>query len=284
MPWKRALDMIFTINGQIVFDSDTGMLGLIDSLDERVQISNPTKRLLLLLIQHQGEAVKRDIIFKKVWDDFGMISSNNNLNQCVSKLRRLIKNFGLDDETIVTIPKIGFMLHPQIEIERGADIALMPREGDISVESDFEHSPEHVPAEHTLKERTAGLLIRSNISLLILLIAIIALGAAVGIWFATKPLERREVFVGQAGTCKILMSETLLQDDNSTTLKSGVLSYAQRLKPQCTSDEYVLVIKSRTLRTWSRDLSRLYFMRCGTLRDSKSEVCWSITEPAASAG
>ncbi|HAT1570646.1 TPA: hypothetical protein I8Y10_001992 [Kluyvera cryocrescens] len=87
MPWKRALDMIFTINGQIVFDSDTGMLGLIDSLDERVQISNPTKRLLLLLIQHQGEAVKRDIIFKKVWDDFGMISSNNNLNQCVSKLR-----------------------------------------------------------------------------------------------------------------------------------------------------------------------------------------------------
>lgn len=79
--------MIFTINGQIVFDSDTGMLGLIDSLDERVQISNPTKRLLLLLIQHQGEAVKRDIIFKKVWDDFGMISSNNNLNQCVSKLR-----------------------------------------------------------------------------------------------------------------------------------------------------------------------------------------------------
>ncbi|WP_052285321.1 winged helix-turn-helix domain-containing protein [Kluyvera genomosp. 1] len=273
--------MIFTINGQIVFDSDTGMLGLIDTLDERVQISNPTKRLLLLLIQHQGEAVKREVIFKKVWDDFGMISSNNNLNQCVSKLRRLIKNFGLDDEAIVTIPKIGFMLHPQIELERGADIMLVPHEADASIDPDLEYPSESYRPERTLKEGKSSLLIRSNISLLILLIAIIALGAAIGIWFATKPLERREVFIGQAGTCKLLMSETLLQDDNSTALKSGVLSYAQRLKPQCTSDEYVLVIKSRTLRTWSRDLSRLYFMRCGTLRDSKSEVCWSITEPAS---
>ena len=272
--------MIFTINGQIVFDSDTGMIGLIDALEERVQISNPTKRLLLLLIQHQGEAVKREVIFKKVWDDFGMISSNNNLNQCVSKLRRLIKNFGLDDEAIVTIPKIGFMLHPQIELERSADMILTPHESDPSMESDFEEPAESSRTEGVRKEAKPRWLLRSHLSLLILLIAVIALGAAFGIWFATKPLERREVFVGQAGTCKILMSETLLQNDNSMRLKSGVLSYAQRLKPQCSSDEYVLVIKSRTLRTWSQDLSRLYFMRCGSLRDSKAEVCWSITEPA----
>ena len=273
--------MIFTINGQIVFDSDTGMIGLIDALEERVQISNPTKRLLLLLIQHQGEAVKREVIFKKVWDDFGMISSNNNLNQCVSKLRRLIKNFGLDDEAIVTIPKIGFMLHPQIELERSADMILTPHESEPGMESDIEEPAESSRTDGVLKEAKPRLLTRAHLSLLILLIAVIALGAAFGIWFATKPLERREVFVGQAGTCKILMSETLLQNDNSMRLKSGVLSYAQRLKPQCSSDEYVLVIKSRTLRTWSQDLSRLYFMRCGNLRDSKSEVCWSITEPAS---
>ena len=273
--------MIFTINGQIVFDSDTGMIGLIDALEERVQISNPTKRLLLLLIQHQGEAVKREVIFKKVWDDFGMISSNNNLNQCVSKLRRLIKNFGLDDEAIVTIPKIGFMLHPQIELERSADMILTPHESEPGMESDIEEPAESSRTDGVLKQAKPRLLTRAHLSLLILLIAVIALGAAFGIWFATKPLERREVFVGQAGTCKILMSETLLQNDNSMRLKSGVLSYAQRLKPQCSSDEYVLVIKSRTLRTWSQDLSRLYFMRCGNLRDSKSEVCWSITEPAS---
>ena len=281
IPWERTLDMIFTINGQIVFDSDTGMIGLIDALEERVQISNPTKRLLLLLIQHQGEAVKREVIFKKVWDDFGMISSNNNLNQCVSKLRRLIKNFGLDDEAIVTIPKIGFMLHPQIELERSADMILTPHESEPGMESDIEEPAESSRTDGVLKEAKPRLLTRAHLSLLILLIAVIALGAAFGIWFATKPLERREVFVGQAGTCKILMSETLLQNDNSMRLKSGVLSYAQRLKPQCSSDEYVLVIKSRTLRTWSQDLSRLYFMRCGNLRDSKSEVCWSITEPAS---
>jgi DNA-binding winged helix-turn-helix (wHTH) protein len=72
----------------------------------------------MLLIAHQGEAIKREVIFKKVWDDYGMVSSNNNLNQCVSKLRKIMKMLGMEDEVIVTVPKIGFMLHQHVDVEK----------------------------------------------------------------------------------------------------------------------------------------------------------------------
>jgi len=53
------------------------------------------------------------------------------------------------------------------------------------------------------------------------------------------------------------------------------------LNPQCRSDQYVLVIKSTSFKAYSHDLSRLYFMLCGNLRDNKAEVCWSVSESKA---
>lgn len=83
--------MKYRFNDHILFDADTRTLSPTDFSDDPISISSPSKRLLLLLIAHHGEAVGRELIFKKVWDDYGMVSSNNNLNQCVSKLRRVIK-------------------------------------------------------------------------------------------------------------------------------------------------------------------------------------------------
>lgn len=113
--------MKYRFNDHILFDADTRTLSPTDFSDDPISISSPSKRLLLLLIAHHGEAVGRELIFKKVWDDYGMVSSNNNLNQCVSKLRRVIKNLGVEDEVIVTVPKVGFMLRDEITIESYED-------------------------------------------------------------------------------------------------------------------------------------------------------------------
>ncbi|BFO09157.1 hypothetical protein GGER_16670 [Serratia rubidaea] len=117
--------MKYRINGQILFDTDSGSLGLEDFPEESLAISNPSKRLLLLLIAHHGEQVSRELIFRKVWDDYGMVSSNNNLNQCVSKLRRVLKTLGIDDEVIITVPKVGFMLAHNITLEK-EEAAITP--------------------------------------------------------------------------------------------------------------------------------------------------------------
>ncbi len=108
--------MIYVIENKIVFNPEDNTLSLQDDINSQVAISNPARRILLLLIEHHGTVVQRDTIFKKVWDDFGLVSSNNNLNHCISKLRKVINTLGHSEEVIITVPKVGFLLKKEIVI------------------------------------------------------------------------------------------------------------------------------------------------------------------------
>lgn len=270
--------MKFSFNQQVIFDSDTGTLFLVDAPDDPVQISSPTKRLLLLLVCHRGEVIHREVIFKKVWDDFGMISSNNNLNHCISKLRRILRNLGLEDEVITTVPKMGFMFHQQIAVEllpEPVEEVLDEHFADLSSDSHHAESDETTHAH----ANAASSLRANKLSLLTLSASLMALVATLGFWYQHRPEDRREIYLGEAGSCNVLVSTPVLKSDDPESFKKGLLKYAQSLNPQCRSDQYVLVIKSNSLRVYSSDLSRLYFMVCGNLRDNKAEVCWSLNEP-----
>lgn len=85
--------------------------------DEIVSISSPAARLFSFLIKNKGEIVKREVLLSKVWDDYGMQASNNNLNQCLSTLRRIIKNMGINKNIIETIPKVGLRIASDVAIE-----------------------------------------------------------------------------------------------------------------------------------------------------------------------
>jgi DNA-binding winged helix-turn-helix (wHTH) protein len=272
--------MKFLFNKQVIFDSDTGLLAVHDEQDDPVQISNPTKRLLLLLLYHQGEVVNREVIFKKVWDDFGMVSSNNNLNHCISKLRRILRNLGMEEEIITTVPKMGFLFQEEIEVEQFPDESCVSAAQNEHVTAE-ESSPE--PPHTALAEiKTSSPLWRKPERLLnwvTMIVAVTTLLASAGFWYNNRPLDRKEVFIGKAGTCSVLISEDLLHITDALSFKEGLLRYAQDLNPQCRSDQYLLVIKSRSYKTWSQELSRLYFMRCGNLRENKAEICWSLNEP-----
>jgi DNA-binding winged helix-turn-helix (wHTH) protein len=268
--------MKFLFNKHVIFDSDTGSLAVHDEQDDPVQISNPTKRLLLLLLNHQGEVVNREVIFKKVWDDFGMVSSNNNLNHCISKLRRILRILGLEDEIITTVPKIGFMFQEEIQIE------ALPEPPDVMQDEPIIRdipASESTASVKTAQTATSSLRTTKVMNWLSMVIAITTLMASAGFWYNNRPLDRKEVFMGKAGTCSVMVSEQLLHNGDAVSFKSGLMRYAQDLNPQCNSDQYLLVIKSRSYKTWSQELSRLYFMRCANLRESKAEVCWSLTEP-----
>lgn len=108
--------MFYIIENKIIFNPEDNTLSLQDNIENQVSISNPARRILLLLIEQQGAVVQRDMFFKKVWDDYGLVSSNNNLNHCISKLRKVINTLGHTDEVIVTVPKVGFLLKKEIAI------------------------------------------------------------------------------------------------------------------------------------------------------------------------
>lgn len=110
--------MIYVIENKIAFNPEDNTLFLQDDADCQVTISNPARRILLLLIEHHGSVVQRETLFEKVWDDFGLVSSNNNLNHCISKLRKVINTLGHNDEVIITVPKVGFLLKKEIIISK----------------------------------------------------------------------------------------------------------------------------------------------------------------------
>lgn len=275
--------MKFIINEHIIFDSDMSTLGHEGSQEELIPVSNPTKRLLLLLIAHQGEALKREVIFKKVWDDYGMISSNNNLNQCVSKLRKIMKNLGVDDEVIVTIPKIGFMLHQQIRIEKCSvppEISPVLTTGLDGPASESTFSLPGKTAEVIMADSLRQRMFRMvTLKRSLIFFALLVLGGAAGFCFVSDPVDRREVYMGNAGSCKVMICEQVLESAKAPEVKKGIMDFAVKLNPVCKSNEYVLVMKSRSFKSYTSDLSRLYFLRCSIMNENRSEVCWGLLSP-----
>lgn len=68
--------------------------------------------LLSLLIEHQGEAVSRDMIMTRIWPD--VIVSDNSVSQLVTQLRKSLHDDKHTARFIRTIPRVGYQLIAQI--------------------------------------------------------------------------------------------------------------------------------------------------------------------------
>lgn len=115
--------VIYRIEDSVIFSPEDTGLYQHNQTDSIVAISSAAARLFTLLIKNRGNIVERDTILEKVWDEYGLQASNNNLNQCLSTLRRIIKNMGIDKNIIETIPKVGLRISHAIQIE---EINLQP--------------------------------------------------------------------------------------------------------------------------------------------------------------
>ncbi|MBS0972825.1 winged helix-turn-helix domain-containing protein [Serratia rubidaea] len=115
--------VIYRIEESVIFSPEDTGLYRHNQTDNVVAISSAAARLFTLLIKNRGNIVERDTILEKVWDEYGLQASNNNLNQCLSTLRRIIKNMGIDKNIIETIPKVGLRISHAIQIE---EINLQP--------------------------------------------------------------------------------------------------------------------------------------------------------------
>ncbi|NXZ86589.1 winged helix-turn-helix domain-containing protein [Serratia fonticola] len=288
--------MKYRFNDRVLFDDDNGTLGPSDFSDEPTSISNPAKRLLLLLIANYGKPVEREVIFKKVWDDYGMISSNNNLNQCVSKLRRVLKVMEIDDEVIVTVPKIGFMLRREIQVEISqeddghftplvpaqtvSDEAYLPLESGLETEAETDDDiastseaddepdlPTSVEIAAPANKKRLGWGLIATVAGLVFVLGIVST------MYATNSLARQEVFLGKAGSCKVFMSTSTQSGVPSSGLNQDMLSYVEQRKAECRADEYLLVVRSNQVRSFISGVSRLFFVRCTIVREHKIEFC-----------
>ncbi|MDN0124305.1 winged helix-turn-helix domain-containing protein [Yersinia aleksiciae] len=116
--------MIYTINNEIKFRDDDGIIWLDNDELSNVTLTATTSRLLSFLLNKQGNVVSRDEILAQVWDAHGLRSSNNSLNKYISDLRNMFRNMGCTEEIIITVPRIGFMISDEIDIDREGDTVI----------------------------------------------------------------------------------------------------------------------------------------------------------------
>lgn len=99
--------MNFIINDHILYNEKEGTLAQSDNPEEKVVLLRPTCRLLSIFVRNNNSLLARDRLLNDVWVDYGLKSSNNNLNNYISGLRKSLTQFG-GEELLVTYPRQGF--------------------------------------------------------------------------------------------------------------------------------------------------------------------------------
>ncbi len=87
---------------------------------DRHSIDNKSMQVLLFLIQHAGEQVTKDQIFKHVWKD--SFVADDILSVAVSKIRKALGDNARSPTFIKTLPGVGYSLIAKVEAIDPADL------------------------------------------------------------------------------------------------------------------------------------------------------------------
>lgn len=107
----------YLLNGMVEFNDETHSLKNKET-DDVILLSFTSSGILSFLVSHKGDVISRNEIFDKIFDRNGVQTTNNNLNQYISALRKNIKSIGIEDDVIITVPRAGFMLNREIMVQQ----------------------------------------------------------------------------------------------------------------------------------------------------------------------
>src|SRR5690348_8807277 len=80
---------------------------------ELVKLTPKAFETLLALVEKRGQTIEKDELLKKVWA--GTAVEENNLNQCITALRKSLGDSREKSEYIATIPGVGYRFVAEVE-------------------------------------------------------------------------------------------------------------------------------------------------------------------------
>ncbi|MGG2079357.1 winged helix-turn-helix domain-containing protein [Lelliottia nimipressuralis] len=122
----------YVIDEYIVFTPADGCLRLIKTVDTDTPshlLPPAAARLLLVLLQHNGELVTKENLLAEVWENHGMTGSLHNLAHYTMLIRKAFRALHYDKKIIITVHKQGIMINPEVSYR-------------ISVQQQDEQQPE----------------------------------------------------------------------------------------------------------------------------------------------
>ncbi|CNL67369.1 winged helix-turn-helix domain-containing protein [Yersinia aleksiciae] len=97
----------FIINGKVCFLSDEHRLEPIGEQGSAISLNVPASRCLLLLLQRKGSVISQSDFVYEVWESKGQFANANTYFQNIHLLRKALKNSGIEENIIKTVPKEG---------------------------------------------------------------------------------------------------------------------------------------------------------------------------------
>ncbi|ELE9730693.1 winged helix-turn-helix domain-containing protein [Enterobacter kobei] len=123
--------MAYIIEDTVLFDEVKGSLINITTGDE-VRLPPTAVCILLILFSSQSSPVERSTFIEQVNARFGFDLSNNTLNQYISLLRKNIKSLGVDDDLIITVPRVGFYISRDLNVIEKSSSPIAPNLSTLS--------------------------------------------------------------------------------------------------------------------------------------------------------
>lgn len=106
----------YLISNKIEFWPEDNLLVLHTDQLVNYTLTAPASRCFLFLLLKAPQVVPQNEIYKAVWEEESIFVPPNTLYQNIASIRRGLKTLAQNDNIIVTVPKKGFQIPPEINI------------------------------------------------------------------------------------------------------------------------------------------------------------------------
>lgn len=257
--------MRYNINARFIYDATDGTLTLPESTEPDSQLSITASSLLYFFLRNTG-IISREEVLKKVWDDNGLTSSNSNLNQYLSMLRKTFRHYGIDN-IIVTVSRGYLQLNPDVSIE-AVDESPLPETPEptpvktitepLSVE-EKQHLPRTAHARGMCWYMAGACLL--TISLLLVAFSVVGISES-------RPIALTQI---TQSPCELLASDDMLNSVNASAYGKNFDKVRQRLNVVCKPGERFLFFFGDKLET--NGLGRVFLAHCAMHEDNPFSYC-----------
>ncbi|ATL91565.1 hypothetical protein CK911_01200 [Aeromonas sp. CU5] len=109
---QNLVDDCYILADQISFDPILNELTL---HEKNIKLAYTEGRTLLLLIHHAGDIVPREKIIDFSWA--GRVVTDSSLAKSISNIRKALREFELNEDSIITVPRIGYRLTLRVSVD-----------------------------------------------------------------------------------------------------------------------------------------------------------------------
>ncbi|TQI77789.1 transcriptional regulator [Serratia fonticola] len=224
-------------------------------VQEGKKLTDTANRILSLLIAAPGEVFERNYLLESVWESAGHTSSSASLSQYISILRKILTSLIDIEETIISVPKVGFFFSPDISVTVYESPEATPASAPVPVIVNHE--------DVAVKEKSYR---KVYIGCGLIIFALLIANILVYMQPKSTPRYNQLYDIGEMGECKLSSYEQVPSDIHQRLL-DAVLLIQPDMKQKCSEHPAQVIIQAqRSVLYGSR--GRMFYSFCPTDKES----------------